>query len=109
MLLRSAKVCERFKYAQVSTSWKENIYQPTGVIPNFGRAHQPPPRVAAPSVLGKYIFAEQILNRTPITAERNDVRDACVHVFCALDLYANDTTSAAILDCFHQRSHHTHA
>jgi signal recognition particle GTPase len=45
-------------------------------------------------------LAEQILNRTPVTIERNDVRDACIHVFCALDLHTNDATSAAILDRF---------
>jgi hypothetical protein len=41
-------------------------------------------------------LAEQILNRTPITAERNDVREACMHVFCSFTLHANDTTSAAL-------------
>jgi signal recognition particle GTPase len=45
-------------------------------------------------------LAEQILNRTPITSERSDVRDACMHVFYSLALHANDAKSAAILDGF---------
>jgi hypothetical protein len=43
-------------------------------------------------------LTKQILDRTPAAVERNDVRDGCVHVFCALDLHANDATSAAVLD-----------
>jgi len=43
-------------------------------------------------------LTEQILNRTTTDVNRNDVRDASIHVFVALHLHANDHTSTTVIE-----------
>jgi hypothetical protein len=42
-------------------------------------------------------LSEQILARVNTGPQRNDVRDACIHVFCAHYVYANDAPSRRII------------
>jgi signal recognition particle GTPase len=43
-------------------------------------------------------LTETIMHRTPDGPNWNDVRDACINIFCGLALWVNDARSTAILD-----------
>jgi len=43
-------------------------------------------------------LAKDIFNQAENTAERNDVRDAAIHVFCSLYLHASEPTCTAIIE-----------
>ena len=43
-------------------------------------------------------LTQQIFNRTTTDAKRNNVHDACIHIFCQLFLHANDATSTAVIE-----------